>query len=275
MKDKFLSLAPQERLRILRSLLVNFKNAAIRINAPFIILVYGSASYGFNQKHQSKLEDIDLFLVISRQFSARETLSFAERVFGSTFDISPAHLQRLLDGDWEMCRMYGRRKGVRLSFRIVCQDTVDRLFASEKNMTADICNVAVVGSSRIVTDVEWSIKEWKYVPITLKNSVVRDGVQSLIAVKHHLFSRRFHRLGALGRKLMTSQVVHDPSKLIDLQLLLLWQKFVMKALHYHPSLSDKSMVNAVMRSEKFSVEFRENLVRIIREIRSKMKKPSL
>src|SRR3989344_5885232 len=72
MKERFLTLSPQNRLAHMTQLAHRFGNMATCLHAPFTILVYGSSSYGLNLKHHGYLDDIDLFLIIPREISAEE-----------------------------------------------------------------------------------------------------------------------------------------------------------------------------------------------------------
>jgi len=237
------------------------------IHAPFTILVYGSASYGFNDKQYGNLDDIDLFLIFPRKFPARDILKISEEIFQTDFDISPKHLQECLRGSWEMCRMYGHTQGIRLGFRLLCQDTFNFL-CSNKGSVADIRNVAKIGSSRIIIDVEWSIKGWGYVPIELTHSLIWRGEESLVLVNHHVFTQRMERLGALGRKLLTCTILYDFSQKAGMSLDGIWELFITACLKIHPNLSTDDIINSVMRSEKFSLKFREYLAQKINKIRS-------
>jgi len=169
-------------------------------------------------------------------------------------------------GQWEMCRMYGRVDGVKLGFRLVCQDTFES-FSSESGSEKKIRNVAAVGSSRIVKDAEWSFASWKYVPIELPSEVLKKEKEELLSVDHHVFSKEKRRLGALGRKLLTCKVVYDHSRKARTVLGSVWMIFVRQCRSEHPEIPDAEIVKAIMRSEKFSPAFRRRLMRIISSFR--------
>ena len=266
MKERFLTLSPQNRLAHMTQLVHRFGNMAACLHAPFTILVYGSTSYGLNLKHYGYLDDIDIFLIIPRKIPAEEILWTAQDVFETELDIPIEHLQELRAGSWEICRMYGNVEGVKVSFRIMCKDIFASL-ATSKGSTSTVRNVATVGFSRIIVDVEWSIKLWKYVPIELSHSIIKHKEGDLLFVKHHLLSVRKIRLGALGRKLLTSKVVYDPSGQAQKIIKEIWRLYVQACLKYHPRVSTTNIINSVLRSEKFSSSFRRRLARIICAVR--------
>jgi hypothetical protein len=136
MRKPFLALSPQNRFARLSQLVQRFESNATRLSAPFTILVYGSASYGLNLKYYGHLDDIDLFLIISREHPAKDILQVARKVFETDFDISVEHLQHLQEGLWEMSRMYGSIGGIKVGFRIMCQDTFRSSLPSRDQLQA-------------------------------------------------------------------------------------------------------------------------------------------
>lgn len=261
MRSVFLSKPPLSRLSDMRVLLEEFRNNATKLSADFSILVYGSASYGFKESMFGNLDDIDLFLVIPRGISTDAIINTAEKVFQTKLDINPSHLQQLLCGGWDMCRMYGETKGIRLGFRILCDDIFSSLCTSNGSTSA-IRNIAKIGQSRIVIDVEWSIPEWRYLPIELEHGVINHESESLLLVNHHVFSSSRDRLGALGRKLLTCTVVHDTTQATE-GLEQIWKMYVQTCLKHHSNLSNAEIISSIMRSEKFSDSFSEKLSQAI------------
>jgi len=265
-RSEFLSKPPSERFKKMILLLKKFKVRTKNCKAPFAILVYSSASYGFKKVHHGNLDDIDLFLVVPRELAALEIIKTAEKVFQTRFDIGQEHLQELLDGNWEMCRMYGETEGMRLGFRMLCTDTFNFL-STHKGHISTVRNVAHIGQSRIVVDVEWSVRQWRYVPTELKHTVIKRGTNNLLLVNHHVFSRNIERLGALGRKLLTCSIVYDLENKTEKSLKAIWRMYVQSCLRHNPDVSTKSIINSVMRSEKFSSAFRRKLAIIINKSR--------
>ena len=267
MDRHFLSLSPTERLAQMSHLIRDFKAKASELQAPFTILVYGSTSYGLNPKQYGQLDDIDLFLIIPRSLSPSDLLGIARNVFRTSFDISIEHLRQLQRGSWEICRMYGSTEGLKIGFRIMCQDTFESL-ATFKGSTSSMRNVATVGASRIIVDVEWSISSWRYVPVELSHSLIKQDEDDLLLVNHHLFSPNRRQLGALGRKLLTCKVIYDSSGHANSTLLHIWKMYVELCTEHYPKIRTKDIINSVLRSEKFSINFRRRLSRIIRKARS-------
>ncbi|MCE9643743.1 hypothetical protein K8Q93_00630 [Candidatus Parcubacteria bacterium] len=266
MSTLFLSLEPKKRFQRMRQLLQNFKQRAVETSAPFGILAYGSVSYGFNGLHYGKLDDIDLFLIVPRVLSAKNILDAAKEVFQTEFDLSLLHMEQMLAGKWDMCRMYGKKGDVKLGFRLLCRDVFDHI-SSPQGMQGSILNVAKLGSSRIIADVEWSLPEWKYISTELDHFTIKEEGDESIVVLHHVFSPRGERLGALGRKLLTCTVVHDPTSHLSQGLEEVWKSFVQACLAQHPSLETSAIIDAVMRSEKFSISFRKRLTKTIETAR--------
>ena len=81
MRNSFLSKSPGERLKEMRFLLAKFQTRATKLEAPFIILVYGSASYGLKKSKFGNLSDIDLFLVVPKELSVDKILQLAGKIF--------------------------------------------------------------------------------------------------------------------------------------------------------------------------------------------------
>ncbi len=92
---------------------------------------------------------------IPRNMDVREFITSAGNIFLTTLQVNTSHLEQMTLGKWDMCRMYGRTSDIKLGFRIMCSDTF--LSASSiKNSTVNVRNIATLGHSRIVTDIEWS-----------------------------------------------------------------------------------------------------------------------
>lgn len=267
MRNNFLAKPPEERHKVMTSLVGEFRTRAFKLNAPFTILVYGSASYGLKPSKFGHLDDIDLILVIPRELSVEEILRMAEEVFQTQFDVEPDHVHSLQKREWDMCRMYGESKGVRLGFRLLCVDTFVFL-NSPDGQSADVRNVAKVGQSRIVVDVEWSVKQWKYVPMELESVVIERGDSTLLVVNHYVFSKGIEHLGALGRKLLTCTVVYDPTKKSKQILQAIWRTYVQSCLKHQPTVSTGEIIDSVMRAEKFSLTFRRRLLALVNRLRN-------
>ncbi len=267
MRSVFLSKSPEERLKKMRQFLESCGTRAAKLNAPFTVLVYGSASYGLKKSKYGHLDDIDLFLVIPRGSSVEEILRIARQVFQTDFDVESGHVAELLHGNWEMCRMYGESpEGIKLGFRLLCQDTFDFLSTKEGSIST-VRNVAKIGQSRIVVDVEWSVKQWKYISIGLENALINQGSHDLLLVNHHVFSDNREQLGALGRKLLTCKVLYDPSKKAKEIIRSIWRLYIQMCVESRSNVSSGDIINSVMRADKFSEAFRKRLLRLVNQIR--------
>ena len=258
-------MSPRDRFTEMSLTVKEFRDRARKIGAKFIILVYGSASYGFRRSQHGDLDDIDLIWIVPRWSVPTELMSLAKQVFNTDLDIGPEELSELLSGKWEMCRMYGENNGIRLGFRILCSDTFN-LLRSSSGSTSTVRNVAKFGQSRIVVDVEWSIKHWRYVPIELEHNVISGNTNDMLLVNHHVFSDEIGRLGALGRKLLSSSIVYDPFKDAEHTLDAIWKIYISRCLEVHPDLKADEIIDSIMRSERFSHTFRSRLVCLIEKI---------
>jgi hypothetical protein len=258
MKITFLSLPPFRRFQLMCKLTKVFATNARVLSVPFMILSYGSVSYGFHPRNHGKLDDLDFFLVIPRDTDLFEFAATMERVFLSPIQLSFAHLASVLSGKYDMCRMYGLVNGVKVGFRIMCQDTLETI-ATPQGSLNQIRNVASIGQSRIVTDKEWSFTLRRYVRITYPHDYQKLGSEQILLVLHSVFSKEGKRLGALGRKLLTMTVVHDVENTAASLLSNIWSMFVQNSEKYCPNASDADIVNSIMRSERFSDGFKRKL----------------
>lgn len=141
----FLSMTPEMRSKEIMSLLRTFQLNAMNLCASFIILVYGSGSYGFNANQYGKIDDIDLLLIIPRSSNIENLIALAETVFQTKLDIQKTHLNALVGDRWDMCRMYGECNGIKLGFRFLCTDVFQSL-STIQGATNSIRNVAQYGA---------------------------------------------------------------------------------------------------------------------------------
>ncbi len=269
MRATFLSLSPLKRFQKLLALVKKFRDSASANKVPFAILIYGSASYGFKEKKHGTLGDIDLFLIIPRDLPVENLIQTAQSVFQCKLEISSSHLTEMTSGSWDICRMYGEAEGVKLGFRLMCIDTLLSV-CSSSGATADVRNVAIIGSSRIIVDQEWSMVEQKYVHTELEHREIRHSHGNLLLVNQYIFSPKKERLGALGRKLLTSNAVYDPFGQIRKSLLMIWVMFVELSLNKNTQVPVKDIINALIRSDRFSRSFRKKLSQRICRIRSNL-----
>jgi len=262
MAVNFLSLTPFKRYQKMQSLLELFRVNALNKQATFIILIYGSASYGFKKDTSGKFGDIDLLLIIPRNIDVGALIASTENTFFTKMQVSIPHLERMIASEWEMCRMYGEVDGVRLGFRLMCLDTFLAACA-QKSSTKNIRNIATLGHSRILDDVEWSFRLWKYIPITLDHEYIISDGEQLLLVNHHTFSKGKQNLGAFGRKLLTGKVVYDPYMCAEAAILSVFKQTVLSSLGNKNVDSDEQILEALYRVERFSDSFRNEVLQKI------------
>lgn len=124
-----------------------------------------------------------------------------------------------------------------------------------------------MGQSRIVQDVEWSISDWKYITSELLHWAVDLSEEKLLLVNHHVFSTDLNLLGALGRKVLTTTVIYDPFEIASGVIESIWRIYVKKCYELHSEISNEDIINSVMRSERFSLKFRQKLSSLIDKIK--------
>lgn len=256
MENTFLSLKPLQRFQRICVILQEIAKNLSKNKVDFITLVYGSASYGFKKSTYGTFGDIDMILIVQRTTPVAHLIDQVEKAFSTKLQVNISHLQKMIDGMWDMCRMYGETHGIKIGFRIMCIDSFLQSSGSTTS-TAVVRNVATLGHSRIVTDVEWSFKHWRYVPITLPHQYLEVKNEQLLLVNHHTFSMGKRNLGALGRKLLASTVLYDPRNVAEVALLNIFKQVVAESLRYDPSRKDEQITESIYRIERFSQLFKE------------------
>lgn len=266
MNKSFLTLPPCRRAKKLKSLLHVFQQNAKTIELPFSIIAYGSSSYGFNRRNHGKLDDLDFFLIVPRTINPEQFISNVQMVFLTKISIQMAHLQSVLAGAYDICRMYGQVGGIKIGFRIMCSDTFTSI-CSQAGSVKPIRNIASIGQSRIVKDKEWNFKIARYVPIIYQNEFRSLNGEDVLLVIHYCFSKRRNRLGPLARKLLMGTVVFEADGQQTITNLHdLWVMFVRNSLKYRPNLSPASIVESIIRSERFSSVFKAKLCELVYRI---------
>lgn len=257
----FLSLHAQQRLLRLRHLIETFANNARTLDAPFSVLSYGSANYGLNESNQGKLDDLDFFLIIDRNVDPEEFLFVVEMVFLTRLQIQTPHLHTLLQGGCDICRMYGLVDDIKVGFRIMCLDAFEDVCG--KGFGRMVRNVASIGQSRILDDEEWHFRLRHYVPILYPHRYTRIGEEDVLEVLHYCFSKKSTRLGPLGRKLLSASVTFEASgHKVSASLHSLWNTFVKISKQSKRHITPNQIVDSIMRSERFSPEFRAKLCKL-------------
>jgi len=260
----FLSLSACERLERLRRLMRTFAKNANVINAPFWIFVYGSSSYGYNPKNkQGKFDDLDLFLIIPRSMSPSELLEIASKVFLTKLEAPLSHLQSILNGEYEICRMYGQVDGIKLGFRVMCQDVFEAA-CSTTGSTNAVRNICLLGQTHVIKEMEWNFKIRKYVPLIYPHSYVQIDGRDAVMIEHYCFSKKKNRLGTLGRKFLAATVIYECDKrIVTSRIQNLWKIFALNARRYRPGLTPFQLVSSIYRSDRFSPEFTERLCKMV------------
>jgi hypothetical protein len=266
MQPSFLSLCPFRRFQRMAKLQRVFHGNAGLLEAPYSILIYGSASYGYNRKGRSKLDDMDFILIIPRSIDPKGFIEITEKVFLTKLQIPDGHLDELLQGKCDICRMYGQVDGVRMGFRIICSDTFASLCTDEGSIKP-LRNIAIMGSSRIVKDKEWSMKLRRYIKSMYQHEFKQVADADVLLVEQTVFSARKDRLGAFGRKLLTVKVIYDSDGTMT-HLRSLWKLFVGHSLRFHGALTNDEIIDSIFRSERFSNYFRQKLRLLIDHART-------
>ncbi len=260
--------SPYRRYRLLRRLLKRIKAEAICHETPFSILCYGSASYGFNPENPSKLDDLDLFMIVPTGICSDELMAAIKKLFPEGLTIKEGHIRHLLSGDCEMCRLYCQMEGVKIGFRLIHHHVLVGV-SHPSGSEMRVRNIASVGQPRIVTDQEWSFALRGYVPVTYENYSEQVDDEHLLTVVQRVFSEGKTHLGAFGRKLLTTHVVYEaPGQKMSSIFRRIWSLFVGLSLGSHPEISDDDIINSIMRAEKFSERFRAKLRKATRLARS-------
>lgn len=272
MNTSFLTLSPSRRAKKLKSLLHIFQQNARVMAVTFSVIAYGSSSYGFNSKNHGKLDDLDIFLVIPRDTDPEWLIMTVQMVFLTKINIKIEHLKAVISGTYDICRMYGQVRGIKIGFRIVCDDIFTSI-TTRKGSIVPVRNIASIGQSRIVTDKEWNFRLCKYVPIVYRNDYERLDGEDVLLVLQYCFPKRRHRLGPLARKLLVGTVVFDAdNQKVARKLQDLWVLFIENSLRYNRDLTPLQIVNSIIRSDRFSISFKSKLCRLVTELVTHTKK---
>lgn len=257
-----------ERLNHLQRLCAEFSRRAESIQAPFSILLHGSTAYGYSEKASSNFHDIDLAVVMSPSQSVEDFLEMARYVFNSDLSVDRKTITGLLNGTWDICRMYGETEGVQLEFFIIRQDTF-RYLATDRGSRHAVKD-RVDPKQKVFIERVWSIKDWRQIISYFDQKVImdEDGSESTI-INHRFLSDDGHTLMGLGSRLLLSVSLHEPTTSGHNAKILLsyWYIYVRASLAAHPELTNDDIINAFVRAERFSPEYRAYLSGIIDEIR--------
>lgn len=233
------------------------------LDAPFSIVSYGSASYGYNRANHGKLDDLDFFLVISRETTVVELLHYASLTFLTKMEASETHIESVLKGDHDICRMYGIVDGIKVGFRVICHDTFTRV-CSKEGACSPVRNINLLGQTHVINEKEWNFKLGRYVDLVYKHEYVQVEGSDAVMIEHYCFSRKRRRLGTLGRKFLSSTLVYEAeTHCVQASLQSLWSVFSHSARHYQPGLSAENIVSTIFRSERFSPEFKVRLCKMV------------
>lgn len=255
--------SPYRRYLHLRSLLREIQTRAKAYLAPFSILCYGSASYGFNPRNHGKFDDLDLFMITPNGIGADEIIASGRQLFPEEFEVNEHHVRHLSRGECDMCRLYCRLDGVKIGFKLMPHDVLMEV-SHPSGSSRPVRNVASIGQSRIMIDREWSFSLNTYVPVTYENYNETIEGEKVLTVVQRVFSEGNTHLGALGRKLLTAHRVYNaPNQGMEVGLRNIWQTFVSLSLANHPELSNEQIIASIMRAEKFSRSSRAKFSRII------------
>ncbi|MGB8816181.1 MAG: hypothetical protein WCC74_03070 [Minisyncoccia bacterium] len=207
-------------------------------------------------------------IIIPRTIDLDNFINQVEKVFLTRLQIDKNHLYAVLDGSYEICRMYGQVNGVKIGFRVMCNDVLE-ILCSKHGSVKPIRNIAAIGQSRIIKDTQWSFKHRKYVKIIYPHIYGTIANSDVLIVEARIFSKNKDKLSALGTKFLTSEILFDSCN-TKLALNAIWSMFVEHSLKHSKNLSNEQMVNSIFRSERFSESFCKKLEHRIQVIRRLM-----
>ncbi|MEI7792021.1 MAG: hypothetical protein WCI57_00880 [Candidatus Berkelbacteria bacterium] len=258
MSKRFIELSFEHRFEAIQQALGQMRSLLMTFASPISLMTYGSATYGYNDLVRGNMDDIDAFLIVPSDVPYNQFLSTVNGVVPKAGSTTELFFEKLISSEFDIIRFYGENDGIKLGFRVITEDLLVKV-TSESTCTSKVINVAPKGAKQIFYDTEVRLGGGPAREVSLDRLPIGGTDSAVEAVRQYSFSDCREYLGIIGRKLLTCQAVYDPYHIIKQCLDNLWKAYVKFSYQLNPAIQPTDLINSIMRSERFSDQFRVSL----------------
>jgi hypothetical protein len=272
----FLDRPPEERSRLLKQSISHLSEVANRVQPSFALSVYGSGLYGYNSQEIGKLDDLDILAISPREHNLANTLDNLKQMGIEIDDNSPleALSENLKHKKIDFFRIKGIFQNIPMSIHFFAYESLankhsplqafDLIYGGLTNKQKEDKQEAnsprtEIGFDAVRHDISYDyqaqnngFKSARYAAVISRSKLPDEGAIS-------------PTIGVQAEKILNSKLIYQPTSMsesqMDVNKLLekYWRTFVRSALFYRPNVTNDEIVDLLVRSKRYSLEYRNQL----------------
>ena len=230
----------------------------VSVMPDFPLAIYGSSVYGYcKDGAHGKLDDLDFLSVVSREFDFQKILNTLRK--GGLEHVQTEHDADILftEGMIDIVRVSSTFEGHCCSMHVFAEDIVDLGYrATQVGMAVRNLVPNTPKYTNKVNSSTTFLGEKINCPV--ESTVINDSAITTGYFSHTV--KGIPTVDVRADKLLTCEVVWDPSHRITKAQKKFWKNFVRAALFYQPDISNEDILKMFGRYDRFSYEYKQRLL---------------